>query len=84
MAKVNPIPEGYPQVIPYLVVDNAAAEGVRYLHGVDVVVLVNLAPAHSDVGKLFGEYARRAGPVTLHDFLLALATALARGWLLWE
>ena len=25
MAKVNPIPEGYPQVIPYLVVDNAAA-----------------------------------------------------------
>ena len=25
MAKVNPIPEGYPQVIPYLVVDGAAA-----------------------------------------------------------
>jgi len=25
MAKVNPIPEGYPQVIPYLYVDGAAA-----------------------------------------------------------
>ena len=25
MAKVNPIPAGYPQVIPYLVVDGAAA-----------------------------------------------------------
>jgi flavin-dependent dehydrogenase len=55
--------------------------GVRYLHGVDVVVLVELAPGCADVGELYERYGQRAGPAELPLFLTALATAIARGWL---
>ena len=67
-----------PQIVP---VDSAA---VRYLHGVDMVLLLELAPAVAQVPDLFEAYARRAGAVPLHDFLLALSTAVARGWLVSE
>jgi len=56
-------------------------EGVRYLHGVDVVTLLELASGAGEVPGLYDEYARRAGPVDLPSFLTALATAVARGWL---
>jgi hypothetical protein len=58
-------------------------EGVRYLHDVDVVALVEQAHRHRDVGDLFDAYMSLRGPVALPDFLRALATALARGWLIW-
>ena len=67
---------------PHVVPSNAAA--ARYLHGVDVVRLLELAPTVSQVPDLFELYSRHGEPVPLHDFLLALSTALARGWLVSE
>lgn len=56
-------------------------DGVRLVRGVDVLRLVDLAPAHRQVPDLYEAYCRHAGPAALPDFLLTLATALARGWL---
>ena len=67
---------------PHVVPANAPA--VRYLHGVDLVRLLELAPTVSQVPDLFELYTRRGGQVPLHDFLLALSTAVARGWLVSE
>ncbi len=50
---------------------------------VDLVALVDLAPAAQTVPDLFAAYNRRAAPVGLPEFLTALSTALARGWLEW-
>jgi flavin-dependent dehydrogenase len=58
--------------------------GSRFVRDVDVVALVDLAPHHSEVADLFDAYCRSSGPVALPDFLAALATALARGWLVAE
>ena len=54
---------------------------VRYLYGIDMITLLELALSSSQVPDLFEAYARRSPPVSLHDFLLALSTAVARGWL---
>lgn len=68
------------QLAPHLV-PAPDAPGVRYLDGINVVTLVELAPGVSQVPDLFDAYVRREGPASLHDFLMALATAVARGWL---
>lgn len=79
----RPLVDGHEIVMaPHVVPSNAAA--VRYLHGVDVVRLLELAPTVSQVPDVFDAYTRRAGPVPLHDFLIALSTAVARGWLVSE
>lgn len=57
-------------------------DGVRYLDGVDMVALARLAPGHAEVPSLFEDYVRRTGPLDLTAFAKALATAIARGWLL--
>jgi flavin-dependent dehydrogenase len=54
--------------------------GVRYLHDVDVVTMVELAPTCRQVPDLFDAYVKRAGPVDLGGFVTALATAVARRW----
>jgi hypothetical protein len=79
----KPAISGCEIVLERRVVDAGHPEGVRYLHDVDVLALVELAPSHTDVGELFDAYTRRQGPVALPEFLRALATALARGWLIW-
>jgi flavin-dependent dehydrogenase len=58
--------------------------GVRYVRGVDVVALVELAPSILQVPDLYESYVRKAGAVPLPDFLYAVATAVARGWLVSE
>ena len=58
--------------------------GVRYVRGIDMIDLVELAPAARQVPDLYDACVRQQGPVQLHDFLLALATAVARGWLVSE
>jgi len=63
-------------------VDTAHPEGVRFVDGVDVVVLTRLAPRFTDVGDMFDAYLRDADVAALPAFLKALATAVARGWLL--
>jgi hypothetical protein len=62
------------------------AEGtaVRYLRDVDVLALLELAPAARQVPELFDAYVRRLGRTALPDFLFALATTVARGWLVRE
>lgn len=56
-------------------------DGVRYLRDVDVLVLLELAPACAAVPELHAAYQRARGPVQLPDLLGALAVALAHGWL---
>jgi hypothetical protein len=55
--------------------------GVRYLYNVDVPALLELAPAARQVPELFEAYVQRLGKVEFPDFLLAVSTAVARGWL---
>ncbi len=69
-------------VLEQRLVDGAAPEGVRFVDGVDVVVLTRLAPGYRDVPDLFEAYVRDAGVVAWPAFLKALSTAVARGWLL--
>jgi flavin-dependent dehydrogenase len=70
-------------VLERRLVNDAEPEGVRYVRDVDVVALIELAPGHRDAGELFNAYVGRHGPVAMPDFLFALSTALARGWLVW-
>lgn len=54
---------------------------IRFVSGIDVVELRALGPQFSQVPDLFEAYCRAHGDVPLHDFLMALATAVARRWL---
>lgn len=56
-------------------------ESIHFVHGINVVALRELAPQFSQVPDLFEAYCRVHGDVSLHDFLFALATAVARRWL---
>lgn len=67
---------------PHLVDQDGAA--VQYVHGVDVVTLVNLAPGERSIPNLYEAILRHCGPTPLPDFLLALATAVSRRWLVAE
>jgi flavin-dependent dehydrogenase len=58
--------------------------GIRYVSGIDIVALIELGPAFHQVPDLYEAYVKRAGSTSLHDFLQALATALAQGWLVAE
>jgi flavin-dependent dehydrogenase len=57
--------------------------GVRYAFDVDLIALVDLAPAYASVPDLFEAYNRRHAPVALPDFVAALSTAIAHDWLVW-
>ena len=54
---------------------------IRFVNGVNVVSLLELAPHAAQVPELYERYVRQSGEVPLHDFLMALSTAVARGWL---
>ncbi|HJU44250.1 MAG TPA: FAD-dependent monooxygenase [Vicinamibacterales bacterium] len=76
----RPLVEGHEIVLaPHVVPADGPA--IRYLYGTDIVTLLELAPDATQVPDLFENYVRQRPPVSLHDFLLALSTALARGWL---
>lgn len=68
---------------PHIVMAGRPA-GIRHLHTVDMIAVLELAPGVSQVPDLFEAYVRRCGTVPLHDFLLALATAIARGFVVAE
>jgi flavin-dependent dehydrogenase len=57
------------------------AAGIRHVADVDVLTLVDVALAHDTVPDIFASYNAHAAPVTLPQFLTALATAVAREWL---
>jgi hypothetical protein len=64
---------------PQVVSDDS--NGVRFIRNIDVVALIELAPVSSQVPDLYEAYQRCVGSAPLPDFLFALATAVARGWL---
>lgn len=68
---------------PHLVTPDAPG-GTRHLHGVDLLVVLELGHGLTPVPDLYEAYARRVSPVPLHDFLLAVSTAIARGLLMTE
>ena len=55
------------------------SQGVRFLRGVDLLQLIELATSHSQVPDLFEAYQRVCSPVALPDFLGALSVLLAKG-----
>jgi hypothetical protein len=65
---------------PHVVI-GAGDAGTRYLHNVDMPALIEIVPEVNEVPELFNAYVARHGRVDLHDFLLALSSAVARGWL---
>ena len=80
----RPAVSGREIVLESRLVSDHVPSGVRFVRDVDVTVLIDLAPHYSEVPDLFDAYCRRSGPVALPDFLRALATALASGWLVSE
>jgi flavin-dependent dehydrogenase len=80
----RPAVSGREIVLEPHIVSPERPSGVRYVRGVDLLVLLELAPSYGQVPDLFDAYVRRSSPVALPDFLYALATAVARGWLVVE
>lgn len=66
---------------PHVVTPGSAT---RYLHGIDMVTVLELAPHATQVPHLFDAYGFVRPRPSLHDFLLALSSAVARGWLVAE
>jgi flavin-dependent dehydrogenase len=77
----RPYVDGHEIALGPHVVTSADDPGVRYLYNVDVPALFELAPTVREVPDLFDAYVRRSQPVSLHDFLLAVSTAVAKRWL---
>ena len=59
-------------------------DSVRYVSDVNVVALVDLAPRCAQVAELFDAYQQKVGRVAMPALLTALATAIAKGWLVSE
>lgn len=83
--RIEPRPaiSGVEIVMEQRIVEPDLPGGVRYVRDVDVLALLQLAPLHSQVPDLFEAYGR-SSQVALPDFLYALATAVARRWLVVE
>jgi flavin-dependent dehydrogenase len=77
----RPAVSGSEVVLERRIVSSDRPSGIRFVRDVDVIALIDLAPRYSEVPDLFDAYCRASGPVALPDFLRALSTALARGWL---
>ena len=80
----RPAVDGREIVLEQRIVDPDQPAGVRHVRGVDLLVLLELAPSHRQVPDLFEAYLRRSPQAALPDFLYALATAVARRWLVVE
>ena len=80
----RPIVRGHEIVREPHVVSPGQPRGVRYIRAIDMVALVELAPSTRQVPELYENYVQRMGSVPLTDFLFAVATAVARRWLVAE
>ena len=76
----GPAIEGHRIVLAQHLATEAYPEGMRFMNHVDLCALVELAPAHSDVSELWAAYNGISTPVSLPDFLTALATTFATGF----
>lgn len=75
----RPAIEGYRVKLQDHLATDACPGGVRFVRGVDLRQLVEIAPRHDDVPDGWAAYNGVAPPVTLPDYLTALATAFAVG-----
>ena len=80
----KPIIRGNEIVLEPHLVSPGEPRGIRYVRGIDMLVVAELASSSRSVPDLFDACVRRLGSMPLHDFLFALATAVARGWLVAE
>jgi hypothetical protein len=76
----GPAIEGHRIVLARHLASEAYPEGMRFVNNVDLCVLVDLMPVHSDVPELWAAYNGISTPVSLPDFLTALATTFAAGF----
>ena len=83
--RVEPRPavSGTEVVLERRLVRDDCPQGARYAYDVDLLALVELAPAYTSVPDMFDAYNRCCAPVALPDFLGALATTIADHWLVW-
>lgn len=77
----RPAVEGQRIVLQEHLASQACPEGIRFVRGVDLRALVEVAARHDDVPDGWAAYNGVAPPVTLPDYLTALATAFAAGLL---
>ena len=80
----RPIIRGHEIVREPHVIAPGYPRGVRYVRSIDMVAIVELAPSGGQVPDLYEKYVQRLGPAPLTDFLFAVATAVARRWLVAE
>ena len=77
----GPVVRGHRIVLLPHLASGTCPEGIRYVRGVDLLSLVDVAPHHAEVPDGWTAYNRAAPPVSLPDYLTALATAFAAGLL---
>jgi hypothetical protein len=73
----GPAIEGHRIVLQERLATDREPEGLRFVRGVDLARLVEIVPRHAEVPDGWGAYNAVAPPVTLPDYLTALATAFA-------
>lgn len=73
--------EGHRIVLQDHLGSDALPEGMRWVRGVDLTRLVRIAPEHAEVPDGWTAYNAVSAPVSLPDYLTALATAFAAGFL---
>jgi hypothetical protein len=77
----RPAIDGHRVVLAKHLASDAYPDGLRYVRGVALSHLVEVAPHHPEVPDGWSAYNGVASPVTLPDYLTALATAFAAGLL---
>lgn len=77
----RPAVEGHRIVLMGHLASDLLPDGVRFVRGVDLMILLAIAPAHPEIPDGWAAYNSEAPPVTLPDYLTALSTAVAGGLL---
>jgi hypothetical protein len=73
----RPMVRGREIVLDDHLVVPAFPDGIRYLRGVDLVALTEIATRHRDVGEMAGAFSRSQPNIALPDFLGALSVLIA-------
>jgi flavin-dependent dehydrogenase len=73
----HPVVRANQIVLEDRLVSSACVEGLRFVRDIDLLGVLELAPAHDEVPALFEAYNRRFPPVALPDFLGVLSVMLA-------
>lgn len=77
----RPTVRGHRVVLATHLASDRVPDGLRYVRNVDLEHLVEVAPLHAHVPDGWAAYNGTAPPVSLPDYLAALATAFAAGLL---